>query len=604
MKQKLLNIKSLFILLGVGFFVGGLLLFVSAQVKSLKELPHVDFASISGLSEDDEVSYQVLSGEHNLSSRAIESETKNDFRIPLFDESYDQKILYDLNIKHGGKPLNVRLLIDRVAKEMKISGSGLEKFSQIEIRKDQNILNAKSDWSGAFEFSPLDISEQDDFTEAFKIALFNNNVMSDILTDNPLIIEVIETSGGGGRDDDGVNEWDLPDNCGRGGSRRQLSICNQSNTNSQIDRLVDTYVSSLMWMTEQLNAVAMQYVQIIGTFMDAKIQMKTQRTMQTLQAQAHKDYHPSEQMCVIGSFVKSVAVGEQKARYDHQAFNKAMMDRYANAAYPPGYQGVLNDVEARLRQFRTTYCDPTDNNGALVVMCQHDFENPKVLPGEASGAENPDRVNIDIDYQRLVDYPLTIDADFTEPPAENELATDYAEQDLIALARNLYWPNILNVVEGEDLAEKPDEYINARSIMAMHNVAHNTLAHIISIKAQSPEGLGEESGWSFMKAFMRDFGISDDEIVETLGERPSYNAQMEILTKKLYHSPEFYTNLYDKPANVDRISASLEAIKLMQMRDWYQTATRREMLSSLLVEEGLAKHVQAVNGRIPSTAAK
>ena len=126
----------------------------------------------------------------------------------------------------------------------------------------------------------------------------------------------------------------------------------------------------------------------------------------------------------------------------------------------------------------------------------------------------------------------------------------------------------------------------------------------MSMKAQAPEGAAEQSGWSFMKSFMRDFGLSDTEIIDTLGERPSYYAQMEVLTKKLYQSPDFYTNLYDKPANIDRISASMEAIKLMQMRDWFHAATRREMLASLLVEEGLAGHVSSINDQIITLSAE
>jgi hypothetical protein len=49
-----------------------------------------------------------------------------------------------------------------------------------------------------------------------------------------------------------------------------------------------------MAMTEQLSAVAMQQMEIIGTFLDAKQQLETQRLFQEMAAQAQKDYTPSE----------------------------------------------------------------------------------------------------------------------------------------------------------------------------------------------------------------------------------------------------------------------------------------------------------------------
>ena len=96
------------------------------------------------------------------------------------------------------------------------------------------------------------------------------------------------------------------------------------------------------------------------------------------------------------------------------------------------------------------------------------------------------------------------------------------------------------------------------------------------------------AGWNFMKSLIREFGtFTDDQIHDMLGDRPSYYAQMEVLTKKLYQHPNFYTNLYDKPANVDRIGASLDAIAIMHQRDRYESMLRREMLTALLVEEAL-----------------
>lgn len=104
-----------------------------------------------------------------------------------------------------------------------------------------------------------------------------------------------------------------------------------------------------------------------------------------------------------------------------------------------------------------------------------------------------------------------------------------------------------------------------------------------------------------MKAFIRELGLpgmTDAEIHAYLGERPSYYAQMEVLTKKIYESPNFYTNLYDKPENVDRIGAAIDAIGLMSMRDRFDSSLRREMLTGLLVEDALQTHIESNTVRI------
>lgn len=74
----------------------------------------------------------------------------------------------------------------------------------------------------------------------------------------------------------------------------------------------DNILPAMMLMTEQLTVVAMSQVQIFGSFLDAKHQLETQRLLQRLQAEAHKDYHPSVGMCEFGTAVRSLAASERK----------------------------------------------------------------------------------------------------------------------------------------------------------------------------------------------------------------------------------------------------------------------------------------------------
>ena len=56
--------------------------------------------------------------------------------------------------------------------------------------------------------------------------------------------------------------------------------------------------------------------------------------------------------------------------------------------------------------------------------------------------------------------------------------------------------------------------------------------------------------------------------------------------------------MYDKPVNVNRIGTSIDAITIMHQRDRFESLLRREMLTSLLIEEGLNKHVENVSSAI------
>ena len=72
-----------------------------------------------------------------------------------------------------------------------------------------------------------------------------------------------------------------------------------------------------------------------------------------------------------------------------------------------------------------------------------------------------------------------------------------------------------------------------------------------------------------------------------IGLRPSYYAQLELLAKKIYQNPDFYANLYDKPANVKRKRVALQAIELMLDRAIYESQIRQEMAASVLLSARL-----------------
>ena len=536
-------------------------------------------ASMTGIKPGTSVSYKIMAVDGQAVVGSHIAAHDGTLLIPSYSTKGSAPVSYNLVVEGPEKPVNIHLKIDPRSGKTSIEGRGLREFSGVTIETNQEKIETRADWSGLVrELAATGLAPGKKGDEGgLRIALFNNDVMNDANTGSPLIIKVLNTTGGGGPTDAGVNQ---PTAC-------YGSTCNLTDNR---DKLIENYIHGFQMMTAHLSAVMMQQAQIIGTFIDAKAQIKTQRELQALAAQAHKDYHPSDQMCRFGSFVKNIGRAELKAEHDKMALNSILMATYLNRKHGNTGQGYANEMDARLKQFREVYCDPMDNNNGLSGMCEH---NGTAAGGTVIGGVDKQRFNKDIDFARTVGQPLTLSTDFTDSTA----AATADEEDVVALAKNLYWPRSFNLAQpASALANGSEAYMDSRHLVAMMNVAHNSYANIVSMKgASQPTTTPDNSGPAYMKSLMREFGLTDPDIESMLGANPSYYAQMEVLAKKVYQHPNFYTNLYDKPVNVNRIGVSMDAIALMQDRDEYESALRREMLLSMMVEEALGEDVKALN---------
>lgn len=344
--------------------------------------------------------------------------------------------------------------------------------------------------------------------------------------------------------------------------------------------LNERWVPTHQNMTEQFVATMMHQVFIIGTFFDAKQQLETQRLIQSLSAQAHKDYHPSYQMCEFGTNIRGLAITDINRQQHALIFNKALFDREVGKRGSPSYFGVERDYDARAQQFLDMYCDERENNEALEPICS-----------AASGLQT----SRDIDFTRLWEEPHTLDIRFFD----DELTED--EIDWIAFSRYIFSHNTLDYVSPALLNQNQSQnpYLNARSLHAMRSVARRSFSNLVAEKAKNIDDAQLPlKNIDYMHKILEQLGVPEEEWPIFVGDNPSYFAQMEILTQKLYQRPDFYTNLYDKPANVARIGASLQAIKLMQDRDRFEAALRREMLVSLLVETNLREEQTDTNRKL------
>lgn len=323
---------------------------------------------------------------------------------------------------------------------------------------------------------------------------------------------------------------------------------------------------AMMLMTEQVTTVAMQQMLIVGTFFDAKHQLETQRLLQEMQAQAHKDYQPSVGMCQFGTTTRSLAASDRNADLTQIGLAARASQRQLLSGDAISTGGDVSDLNARFAQFMKTYCNPGDFGNGMARVCM---------------SSTPERYNRDINFKDLIDSTYTLEIDLSNPAASID------EEDVLALSANLYGNKIMRRIPEDKMADKDGNiidlgafaYMDTRALAAKRSVAQAAFAAQAAMRAQ-----GEEGVMPYMEAILKEMGIGEAEVKKMVGTRPSYHAQMELLTKKLYQTPNFYSELYDKPTNIDRKNVSMQAIGLMQKRDMYRSQLRSEAISAVLLE--------------------
>ena len=161
-------------------------------------------------------------------------------------------------------------------------------------------------------------------------------------------------------------------------------------------------------------------------------------------------------------------------------------------------------------------------------------------------------------------------------------------EDVFALMTNLFGHDVLPFKGRRILADGNGNpypasytYLDFRSIAAKRSVAQNGFSAIAAMRAEGDE---KSNAGRFLKRLIVELGVPEDEVEELLGKNPSYFAQMEVLSKKIYQNPAFFTELYDKPANVLRKRAAIRAQTLMQERDLYESLLRSEMALAVTLE--------------------
>ena len=322
---------------------------------------------------------------------------------------------------------------------------------------------------------------------------------------------------------------------------------------------------AMMLMAEQITVSAMQQVMIIGTFFDAKHQLESQRLLETLTADAHAAYHPSEGMCQFGTMTRSLANTGRIKDITEYALSARSSQRQALSGDGISAGGKADDFRSRFIQTTNIFCNPSDMGGSLSNICT---------------STDVTRRNNDVNFANIA-LNNNLDLDFTNATASND------EADIIALQSNLYGHRTMPRINEDRMSDENGNlilngartYMEMRAIMAKRSVAQASFAAYVAARAQS-----NATVQPYMEATLEEMGIGETEARGIFGLRPSYHTQMYFLTNTMYQSPQFYADLYDKPENVDRKKVSMQAINLKLRADMYDSTLRSNANQAVYLE--------------------
>lgn len=356
----------------------------------------------------------------------------------------------------------------------------------------------------------------------------------------------------------------------------------------------DIILQELPLMTQQLTAASFLPTTFVGHFFDARHQLKTQSVIDQYHVDTIRDYQPSTALCKFGTSMRGLASSQQISAHNQILFSDQSLGRQL-ARIGRTSTSQSSDNLSRIQQFANTYCDPDSYGGYLSA----NPDEKRTLCGK--GAQDPARYDKDISFFNTFFHPKTLDLNLMDTSLQED------EEDIITLARNLYTNKVYNAFGDVDLKQRTDDlskeidtlsnrrtYHRLRALVASKNVAENSFYALASQKAK---GSGASS--DYLVQILETLGYPTDEAEDLIGEAPSYDAQMEILTKKIYQRPGFVTELIDKPANINRQKATLMSFELMQERDGYQSLRRQEMMLALMLEKLLKKRYDQVRSNFP-----
>ena len=317
---------------------------------------------------------------------------------------------------------------------------------------------------------------------------------------------------------------------------------------------------------------------LVGNVIEGQTNIQSIQKFQSMASESLTSNQSSEALCRFASLSKSLAADDVKRRKQQLLFSEVGIARSLGTEGSPAASGAVGDIAARLNLFVIEFCDKESNNNGLGLMCNQ--------AGSVFGA-NANIKNADLNFAQVISMKPTLNVDLTDQftgvngsGVPNNLTAD--EESVIAMSYNLYGHKTIAPRFGESELSSPGgqrDYIKIRTLLAGRALASNSFYAMATERAA-----GTGVAMSHMKALLNEMGVSAADAEKLIGTKPSYYAQMNLLTRSLYQNTNFYGTLMEGKTNVARQSAYMDSIDLMQDRDLYQSSLRTELLLSSLIE--------------------
>lgn len=324
-----------------------------------------------------------------------------------------------------------------------------------------------------------------------------------------------------------------------------------------------SYVGGVKSTTDKIRDVFETRILMLGAFIDGRVMNNSLADLQSLNARTYKDYYPSLALCRFGTLPRSLAATESRMPANRQVIANMIMSNNLQSKTTI-FEKPNTTVDTYTQNVNKDYCKQGDGNGGLRVVCN---------------ATDVDLQWADMDFTGILGIPMTTGVDFInngETTPEKRLAS-------LIQALTFYRPIDQQNIPVETLNDEGKKkyynnipnFVDSRHVAGVRQISADSIGSLVALKAEGTSGSANH-----MKAVLMQLGLSAADAKKLIGDKPSYFAQMDILTKKIYQDPVFFANLYESPANIDRQRVAMLAISLMQERDLLETLRRKELLLS------------------------
>ncbi|MES2728917.1 MAG: hypothetical protein V4621_02310 [Pseudomonadota bacterium] len=275
------------------------------------------------------------------------------------------------------------------------------------------------------------------------------------------------------------------------------------------------------------------------------------------QAETALDYAPHPLIGQMATYSRGLALASERMRQSRLVRGDAGTADLLAASGTLTAKGGGAVEDWRLKNLKDLYIDPDQQGGYL----------RKLVHGD-------ERVNRDLDVARSLVGRNTLDLNFEDTTLSED------EQDFLALKENLASSAAMENSRMRDLATTDaalTDLPELLSLTARRSLIDRTINTIAGMRARGSDVSAPE-----MQALLRQLGYADDspEMQDITGQA-SYEAHMDILTRRVFQNPNMYVNLIANPTALRRILVSQNAVRNMQQYDMYATTTRAEDLTAL-----------------------